>query len=444
MYDFIKLFHIDNLSIIMMVLVGFVAISVASFSFRYMNGDSKKKSFFTNLSFLVIFLFLMACCDNIFLFAFLWICSNLLLSILMLHKKQWEAARQSYILAVKNFSLGGSCLAIAFLFLYFSTGETSIKVIINNEHDSFYSIIAGFLMLITAMTQCALWPFHSWLTSSLNSPTPVSAIMHAGLVNGGGFLLARFAPMIWAQPGLADLIFIVGILTAFIGTFWKLMQSDIKRTLACSTMAQMGFMISQCGLGLFPAAIVHLCFHGLFKSYLFLSSGSSAQEKRISLVGEGPCLKDLFLSIVCGAFGAMSFSLISGKSFLNGDTTIFLILISMIAGTQFAISIISSSSKFKFPIALISTLLIGSFYGIVTSFVEELMDPMGISYSKNISFIHIIAIIVMCVSWLFVMFSNSFKSDSYKNLFTKIYVSMLNASQPHPKTVTTHRNKYKF
>jgi len=129
------------------------------------------------------------------------------------------------------------------------------------------------------MTQSAIWPFHTWLISSLNSPTPVSAIMHAGLINGGGFLLTRFAGLFVQSTGMLQVIFFLGLLTALIGTLWKLMQHDIKRMLACSTMGQMGFMIAQCGLGLFPAAIAHLCWHGLFKAYLFLSSGSAAHEK---------------------------------------------------------------------------------------------------------------------------------------------------------------------
>ena len=107
--------------------------------------------------------------------------------------------------------------------------------------------------------------------------------MHAGLINGGGFLLARFAPMLAIQPPILNLIFIAGITTALLGTLWKLMQSDVKRMLACSTMGQMGFMIAQCGLGLFPAAVAHLSWHGLFKAYLFLSTGSAAKEKRLDL-----------------------------------------------------------------------------------------------------------------------------------------------------------------
>ena len=87
--------------------------------------------------------------------------------------------------------------------------------------------------------------------------------MHAGLVNGGGFLIVRFAPLYLNYPGILNIIFIIGLSTAIMGTLWKLMQSDIKRMLACSTMAQMGFMIAQCGLGLFSAAIAHIILHGL-------------------------------------------------------------------------------------------------------------------------------------------------------------------------------------
>lgn len=258
-----QLFHVDNLSLIMMGLVGFVTLCVASFSSRYLNGDKKQTSFYINLITLALTIFLMVNADHIGLFLVSWAGSNFFLTRLMLHKSGWEAARQSSILALKNFGLGFVFLGTAFLLLYRATGMVSIRSIVSAPIETSMAIISSLLLLLAAMTQSALWPFHRWLTSSLNSPTPVSSIMHAGLVNGGGFLLVRFAPLISKEPIVLGLIFVAGIATALIGTLWKLMQSDIKRMLACSTMSQMGFMVVQCGLGLFPAAIAHLCWHGL-------------------------------------------------------------------------------------------------------------------------------------------------------------------------------------
>jgi len=137
----------------------------------------------------------------------------------------------------------------------------------------FYFLLLSALLIITAaIIQSAIYPFHRWLLSSMTAPTPASALMHAGFVNGSGILLALFSSVV-ITSGTLTLIFIVGGLTAVIAQFTKLLQVNVKQKLACSTIAQMGFMIMQCGLGFFNAAVVHLILHGFYKAYLFLSSG---------------------------------------------------------------------------------------------------------------------------------------------------------------------------
>lgn len=442
--DYIKhFFHVDALSMVIMGLVAFVSISIGSFSIRYMKGDRRHKSFFINLSALVLGVFLMVSSDHILLFLFSWIGSNVLLSRLMLHKKDWEAARQSSILALKNFALGFLFLGAALLVLYVVTGETSIQAILVKSIETKWIITSSVLLLLAAMTQSALWPFHKWLTSSLNSPTPVSAIMHAGLVNGGGFLLARFAPLLVTQPIVLNIIFVVGIITALMGTLWKLMQSDIKRMLASSTMGQMGFMIAQCGLGLFPAAVAHLCWHGLFKAYLFLASGSAAKEKRLDL-DYPPSFKHFSLALLCGALAAYMFTIASGKQLWVLDTTLFLTLLAMIAGAQFALPILRGNGKTKILLAVVTTSIMGSFYGLSVHLIEEALAPLAIFVPQPINILHFTAAILLTGSWLAMLFIRPNHQNAHPNWALKYYVQMLNASQPHPKTITAHRNKYKF
>lgn len=438
-----QFFHADTLSYVVMGLVAFVAISVGSFSIRYLKGDRKQKAFFANLVVLVLTVFVMVSADHILLLLVSWAVSNTLLTRLMLHKREWEAARQSSILAAKNFGLGFVFLGTALLILYSFTGETSIQNILAKNPESKWVIASSLLLLLAAMTQSALWPFHRWLTSSLNSPTPVSAIMHAGLVNGGGFLLARFAPLLGSQPLILNIIFITGIITALLGTLWKLMQSDIKRMLACSTMGQMGFMIAQCGLGLFPAAVAHLCWHGLFKAYLFLASGSAAKEKRLDL-DYPPSIKDFSLALVAGAIAAYMFSLTSGKQILVADTTVFLTFVAIIAGAQFALPIIRGNAKGKLLLTMIGTAITGSCYGFSVHLVENILEPLGISRPQPLNGLHILAAALLTVSWLAMIFARPSEQKLYPKWLLKRYVQMLNASQPHPGTITAHRNKYQF
>ena len=114
----------------------------------------------------------------------------------------------------------------------------------------------------------------------MSGPTPVSALMHAGIVNAGGFLINRFAPVYVETGGVLHWILVVGLVTAVLGSLLMLTQNDIKKALGYSTMGQMGFMIMECGVGAFSLAIYHLIAHGLFKGTLFLSAGSVINEAR--------------------------------------------------------------------------------------------------------------------------------------------------------------------
>lgn len=441
--DFTPVFHADKLSYVLMALVAFVALTVGSFSVRYLKGDRRQKGFFLNLIVLVMSVFTMVCADHIIVLLASWGISNIVLSRMMLHKSEWKAAKQSSVLALKNFVLGFTFLGGALLILYFITGKTSVQAILAHPPHSGWATASELLILLAAMSQSAIWPFHRWLTSSLNSPTPVSAMMHAGLVNGGGFLLARFAPMLAGQPAILNVIFIAGIATALLGTLWKLMQNDVKRMLACSTMGQMGFMIAQCGLGLFPAAVAHLCWHGLFKAYLFLGSGSAAKEKRLDL-DYPPAIKDFAIALVYGLLAAYMFSVASGKPLLTADTTLFLTFISMMAGTQFALTIIRGGGRAKLPLAAVAATAGGAFYGLNVRLIEHLLAPLNIWTPQPLNVFHLIAAAILLVSWLVMLFMRPAVKGQIPGWLQAGYVKMLNASQPHPKTITAHRNEYQF
>jgi len=114
----------------------------------------------------------------------------------------------------------------------------------------------------------------------MSGPTPVSALMHAGIVNAGGFLINRFAPLFVHTSDVLHWVFVVGLATAVIGSVLMLTQNDIKKALGYSTMGQMGFMIMECGVGALSLAIFHLIAHGLFKGTLFLGAGGVIGEAR--------------------------------------------------------------------------------------------------------------------------------------------------------------------
>jgi NAD(P)H-quinone oxidoreductase subunit 5 len=138
------------------------------------------------------------------------------------------------------------------------------------------------LVAAAALTKSAQFPFHSWLPETMESPTPVSAIMHAGVINAGGALVIRFAPLIVRVPEALLLLAVIGTVTASLGLLAMWAQVKVKRTLAWSTVSQMGFMMVQCGAGAFPAALLHIVGHGCYKAWCFLRSGTLPAPSRPS------------------------------------------------------------------------------------------------------------------------------------------------------------------
>lgn len=433
---FSRYFNCDSLAMIMITLVVFISAIVAKFSINYMKGDKKYRSFFISLFLLMTSIVLMVTADHLLIFISAWGLSNLILVRMMIHKSTWRAAKESGLLTAKTYLIGFVSMFIAFILLHITTGEASIKAIIDQKNNSPLIPVALIFIMIAAMTQSAIWPFHKWLISSLNSPLPVSAIMHAGLVNGGGFLIVRFAPLYLNYPAILNMIFIIGFATAMIGTLWKLIQSDIKRMLACSTMAQMGFMIAQCGLGLFSAAIAHIILHGLFKSYLFLASSGAAQEKRLEL-HYPPNIKSLLYALICGALGSYIFSLVSGRGILTEDTSFVILSVVFIGATGLGLSVLRNNNFLvKLPLALLATSVAGVFYGFNIRIVENMLDPLDLFQPQELNSLHIMGVFLLVIFWLWIIFAQKIPA--------RLYVKALNSSQPHPKTITTHRNYYKY
>ncbi len=436
-------FKADGLGLLMTSLIFFVSTVVHQFSIRYMAGDRNYKAYFYKLSFITCSAAIMALADNLILFFAAWCASNLLLISLMIHKKQWDAATYSGKLAFKTMFGGAALFLMALVVMYIDAGSLSISTITQQTIHSHAMLAALSLCIMTAMTQSALWPFHRWLTSSLNSPTPVSVIMHAGLVNGGGFLLVRFAPLLVEHPILLNLIFCLGVISAILGTLWKLVQSDVKRMLACSTMGQMGFMMIQCGLGLFPAAIAHLVWHGLFKAFLFLSAGSAVQSKKVDSRSRASSLSVFVISCAYGLLGAYSFAWFSHKSFFSMNTTAFLIGFAFIASTQVAHSLLQKKmSLFKNLLAITAALLSGAIYGCSIHLIETAIPSITMVH-HTINALHLTAFIGFIMIWILLNIDGlrfAQKTDFWK----RSYIALLNSSQPHPKTITSIRQTYQY
>lgn len=435
----------NEIAWLMAALILGISAIVHQFSLSYMAGDRNYRRYFLFLSLITVSSLFMVASDHILLLITFWTLSNLILTLLITHKVQWEAAKNSGYLAMKTFLWGLVFLSAGAGLLAYQVKSFSLKLITENSASLPNSIrtIALLLIILAALTQSGGWPFHRWLISSLNSPTPVSAFMHAGLVNGGGFLIVRFAPVFFHDKLALDVLFVLAVLTLILGGIWKLLQSDIKRMLACSTMTQMGFMMMQCSLGLFSAALAHLCLHGLFKAFLFLKSGSTISEPRRSSEERVSTFSIFVLSLVCGVFGVIGFMWASMLPLALVDTNTVLIFFCWVASSQIAHTVLQKQTSLFFVLAVsVTCLVLGSLYGWTVALIEESVSALQISQPFSLSPLHLIAMSLILCIWL------GLNLKPVANLSTsfwrRFYVAMLNASQPDPKTITSSKNGYQF
>ncbi|KKK66678.1 hypothetical protein LCGC14_2961660, partial [marine sediment metagenome] len=164
--------------------------------------------------------------------------------------------------------------------------------------------VAAVLIAFTALIKCAQLPVHGWLIQVVEAPTPISALLHAGIINLGGFLLISFAPLISLATGAQWLLLILAGISLFISALVMMTRISVKVRLAWSTCAQMGLMLIECALGLYEIALLHLFTHSLYKAYAFLSSGDAlqgyhlAQFSKPKKLGMTSAFITLFIAII--------------------------------------------------------------------------------------------------------------------------------------------------
>ncbi len=278
--------RLDALSVTLFSLVAFVGAIVVQFSRNYLDGDANQPRFMADLCLTLAAVTLLVLAGNLAHLAVAWVATSLCLHRLLLFYPQRRgaviAARKKFIAA----RLSDVCLVVACVLLAREFHTTDIAAIsaLARAGGDWQPGLAAVLVAIAALLKSAQFPAHGWLTEVMETPTPVSALLHAGIINAGGFLVIRLADVLLLTPGSMHLLAIVGGFTALFGGLVMLTQSSVKVSLAWSTVAQMGFMLLQCGLGAFSIAVLHIVAHSLYKAHAFLSSGSVVDIARASWV----------------------------------------------------------------------------------------------------------------------------------------------------------------
>ncbi len=273
--------RVDAVSATMLLLVAFVGWIVVRYARTYLDGEARQGKFIGWLCAALAAVLLLVQAGNLVQLVAAWMATSVALHRLLLFYPERVAARRAARKKRLFSTIGAIALLLAAVLIWTSFGTTDIATInalARTSDPSWLVLMAAALLAIAAVLKSAQFPIHGWLTEVMEAPTPVSALLHAGVINGGGFLLIRFADVMLLAPGVLAGLAMVGGFTALFGALVMLTQPAVKTSLAWSTVAQMGFMMLQCGLALFPLALLHIVAHSIYKAHAFLASGGAVEQ----------------------------------------------------------------------------------------------------------------------------------------------------------------------
>ena len=440
-WAFAGLVAVDGLTVLLWVVVSFFSGIVHSYSRRYMAGSEHVTRFFRRLFAFTLVVMVLVAADHVALFGAAWLAMGLVMAALIGTVRGWPQARAAAALARRYFLASSVLLGLALATLSWATGSTTASGILANVAavpNSVLLVAAG-LLLLAAMVQSALVPFHTWLLSSMTAPTPASALMHAGFVNAGGILLLRFAPVVTVDATFMLLVVVVGATSALLGKLLKTVQSDVKRKLGCSTTGQMGFMIAQAGLGFFGAASTHLILHGFYKAYLFLSSGSQVEHTspKKSTSGTTTLLGGVVTLLTAVAGGAL-FALVTGKGthLDSGILLTGLISLTTLHATWTAVRNTDLSAAVRYGVVpLVFLPAIAVYAGVYTAVVTVLAGVPLVTVPTDLTLVHGLVAAAFLAAYV------AIETGLYRRSH-RLYVALVNASQPATETVLTATEDY--
>ena len=316
--------RLDAVSATMLLLVSFIGWVVVRYSAAYLDGEAREGAFTGWLCLTLASVMLLVTAGSLVQLGIAWIATSLVLHRLLLfypdRVQARRAARKKFVTArLGDLALVGAAALLAAA--YGSTDISAISSAARAGEGGGFAVAAALLLAVAAMLKSAQFPTHGWLLEVMETPTPVSALLHAGVINAGGFLLVRFADVMLLAPNVLAVGAMVGGFTALFGGMAMLTQPTVKTSLAWSTVAQMGFMLLECGLSLFPLALLHIVAHSLYKAHSFLASGG-AVERVAAIRRPGPVAipsvadvaRAFLLALVLYAVIAWAFGFIVHKS----------------------------------------------------------------------------------------------------------------------------------
>jgi NAD(P)H-quinone oxidoreductase subunit 5 len=406
-----------------------------------MAGNAAETGFFVTVFGFTVVVMGLVTADHVALFGALWLTMGLLMARLVGVVDGWKHAQAAARVARRYFLASSALLGVAMTTLWWATGATTISgiTVATDSLGGTALVVAAGTLVLAAMIQSALVPFHTWLLSSMTAPTPASALMHAGFVNAGGILLTRFAPVVSVDPSILLAIVVVGAISALGGKLLKSVQSDVKGELGCSTVGQMGFMILQAGLGFFGAAMTHLVLHGFYKAYQFLGAGGQVQRRApgtSATVGTG--LPNITVTLVTALAGGALFALLTGKG-TTLDSGLLLALIVVLTTLHAARNVVQHSDLAAtvrygaVPLVFFPAITV---YALVYTAISGLLSGLPVvTAATELTALHVLVAAGFVGVYLGIEAGIHERSQ-------RLYVALVNASQPPQPTVTTTSEDY--
>ena len=272
--------YLDALSLLMMVVITGIGFLIHLYSVEYMAGDEGYRRFFAYMNLFVASMLILVLADNLLLLYLGWegvgLCSYLLIGFWYRQSKNGAAAQKAFLVT----RAGDTAFAIALFMLFTTLGTLSIQqvqilAVAAWPAGSGIAVAVAALLLVGAIGKSAQLPLHVWLPDAMAGPTPVSALIHAAtMVTAGVYLIARMHALFSLAPPVLHAVAVIGVLTLLGAACSALVQRDIKRILAYSTISQIGYMFLALGVGAWSAAMFHFLTHACFKALLFLAAGA--------------------------------------------------------------------------------------------------------------------------------------------------------------------------
>lgn len=314
---------IDELSLVMVSVITGVGFLIHWYATGYMSEEEGYSRFFCYMNLFVFAMLMLVMGDSLLLLFLGWegvgLCSYLLIGFFHKVPEFGYAARKAFVVT----RVGDTFLIIALFLLFREVGSLDIQKGLlfareNMTDGTTMNTIICLLLLGGAVGKSAQVPLQTWLPDAMAGPTPVSALIHAAtMVTAGVYLIARMQDFFILSPTATTCVAVVGLITLFIASFTALVQSDIKRVLAYSTMSQIGYMFFALGVGAWSAGLFHLMTHAFFKALLFLASGSVilAMHHEQDMFKMGGLWKKLpipFIGMLVGSAALVALPLTSG------------------------------------------------------------------------------------------------------------------------------------